>query len=57
MSAAIRCLICDWQSRNIDAVEDYQSHWCVKPEELNVSDADWEAFLSRNAHPTSGGAA
>ena len=57
MSAAIRCLICHWQSENINAVEDYQAHWCVKAEELEVSDADWEAFLTRNAHPAPGGAA
>lgn len=55
MSAEIRCLICHWQSRNINAIEDYQAHWCVKAEELEVSDADWEAFLGRISHPSLGG--
>ena len=55
MSAAIRCLVCDWQSRNINAVEDYHAHWCVKPDELEVSDKDWSDFLGRLAHPSLGG--
>ncbi len=57
MSAAIRCLICHWQSRetDIDVIEAYNSHWCVNADELEVSDADWEDFLGRISHPSLGG--
>jgi len=55
MSAAIRCLICHWQSRNVNAIEDYQAHWCVKDEELEVTDKEWSDFLGRISHPSVGG--
>jgi len=56
MSAEIRCLICHWQSRRpADAIEAYKAHWCVKADELEVTDAEWESFLGRISHPSVGG--
>lgn len=57
MSAAIRCLICHWQSRQsgVDAIEAYRSHWCVNADELEVTDQEWTDFLGRISHPSMGG--
>jgi len=56
MSAEIRCLVCHWQSRQpADAIEDYKAHWCVKSEELEPTDEQWEIALGRLMHPSMGG--
>lgn len=58
MSAEIRCLVCNWRSRiaGVPAYEEYAGHWCVTDDDLTVNDDEWQAFLARNAHPsTSGG--